>query len=189
MDARARTLLIFAHPALERARVNPAMLAAAETLPDLSVRDLYELYPDFAVDVPAEQRALLEHDLIVLQFPLYWYSGPSLLKEWLDLVFQHGFAYGERGCALAGKTLHCALSTGGPDHSYTAGGFNDRSLDDFLLPWSQTAGLCRMHWSPPFAVHGAGLLSDRDLARETDRYRTHLSALADTAPITRRVPA
>jgi len=182
MTVRARTLLIFAHPALERARLNPAMIAAVQDLPDLSVRDLYELYPDFAVDVPAEQRALMEHDLIVLQFPFYWYSTPSLLKEWLDLVFLHGFAYGDRGRCLQGKTLLCAVSTGGPGPSYAADGHNLHSLDDYLLPWSQTAALCRMRWAPPFAVHAAALIDADKLARETGRYRDHLVALATAAP-------
>ena len=46
-----------------------------------------------------EQQRLADHDLIVLQFPLYWYTGPALLKEWLDLVWLQGFAYGESGGA------------------------------------------------------------------------------------------
>jgi glutathione-regulated potassium-efflux system ancillary protein KefG len=105
--ARARTLLVFTHPALERTRVNWAMAEAARTVEGVTFHDLYEAYPDFAVDVDEEQQRLTAHDLIVLQFPLYWYTGPALLKEWLDLVWLQDFAYGEKA-ALQGKTLRPA---------------------------------------------------------------------------------
>ena len=75
------TLVIFAHPVFERARVAPGLLAAAEGAPDVEVRDLYELYPDFTIDVEAEQQALLRHERIVLQFPFYWYSAPAMMKQ------------------------------------------------------------------------------------------------------------
>ena len=58
------------------------------------LHDLYEAYPDFLIDVEAEQALLLEHDVIVFQHPVYWYSSPAILKEWQDLVLEHGFAYG-----------------------------------------------------------------------------------------------
>src|SRR4051812_40746296 len=105
-----RTLVIFAHPVLERARVGPGLLAAAQGAPNVEIRDLYELYPDFTIDVDAEQEALLRHDRVVLQFPFFWYSAPALLKEWLDLVLTHGFAYGETGLSLKDKVMACAIS-------------------------------------------------------------------------------
>ncbi len=185
-NEHARTLLIFAHPALERARLNPVLLAAVADLPGVTVRDLYELYPDFAVDVPEEHRLLAEHDLIVLQFPLYWYAAPALLKEWVDVVWLPGFAYGAGGGAMAGKTLMCAVTTGSGEESYAGFSACDPTLEDFLLPWAQAARLAEMRWSPPFSVHAATLLSDGVLAAEAARYRERLIDLART---TRRGPA
>ena len=91
-------LLVLAHPALERSRANQALLSAAvgaarRRADTTSTR----AYPDFLVDVPKEQKRLIAHDIIALQFPLYWYSTPSLLKEWIDAVWLHGFAYGRAG--------------------------------------------------------------------------------------------
>jgi glutathione-regulated potassium-efflux system ancillary protein KefG len=171
------TLVVFAHPALERARVNAALGDAAARTPGVTFHDLYETYPDFAIDVRAEQKRLCAHELIVLQFPLYWYSTPALLKEWLDLVWLHGYAYGDTGRALEGKTLACAVSTGGRQDAYGPGGGNRYTLEEFLRPLEQTARLCRMHWAEPFVVHGAGLLSEQDLSRERERYRSHLNGL------------
>lgn len=177
----ARTLIVFAHPALERARINPAMLDAARAVPGVTVHDLYEVYPDFTIDVPGEQQLLLDHDLIVLQFPLYWYSAPALLKEWLDLVWLHGFAYGQAGTRLRGKTLFCAVSTGGRQEAYRTDGHNRFTVAEFLRPFEQTAHLCGMRWAEPFAVHAAAVIDPDDLDRCLAEYRERVRGLAAEA--------
>src|SRR3989338_1116681 len=104
-------LLVFAHPALERSRANAVLAEAAKQAAGVTFHDLYETYPDFVIDVDAEQEKLLAHQVIALQFPFYWYSTPALLKEWLDLVWLHGFAYGKGGDRLKGKQLFFACTT------------------------------------------------------------------------------
>lgn len=69
-----RILILFAHPRLEKSRINRALIAGLPKHPDITFRDLYELYPDFHVDIPREQRLLADHDIIVLHHPFYWYS-------------------------------------------------------------------------------------------------------------------
>ncbi len=81
-----KVLILFAHPALEKSRVNKPLLQLANTLENVTIHDLYELYPDFNIDVPHEQQLLLEHDIILWHHPLYWYHAPALLKQWIDLV-------------------------------------------------------------------------------------------------------
>ena len=176
------TLVLFAHPAVERARLGPMMAEAAAGMPDVEVRDLYELYPDFTVDVATEQRALKRAGRVVMQFPFYWYSTPALLKEWMDLVLTHNFAYGAKGYALEGKILACALSTGGADYAYGEGGHNRYSVHDFLRPIEQTARLCRMTWERPFTVHGAAVLSEDERAATVERYRRWLTRLGPEDP-------
>lgn len=175
MTRPANTLVVFAHPALERARVGAAMIAAAGAAPGVEVRDLYELYPDFAIDVEAEQAALAAADTVILQFPFFWYSTPALMKEWLDLVLTHGFAYGVAGMALKGKTLACAISTGGGARAYQDKGYNRFTIEDFLRPLDQTAHLCRMKWVKPFVIHDAAVLTPADLEREAARYVAFLA--------------
>jgi glutathione-regulated potassium-efflux system ancillary protein KefG len=173
-------LLVLAHPAFERARANAAMLDAARTLDGVAIDDLYELYPDFAIDVRREQELLATHGLIVLQFPLYWYSAPALLKEWLDLVWLHGFAYGETAGALRGKTLLCAVSTGAQAQSYDRSGLHRYTIAEFLRPFEQTARLCDMRWAEPFVLHGAALLDDAALRGEALRYAARLRDLSSS---------
>ena len=180
--AATRTLLVFAHPALERGRVNPAMAEAASSLPDLTAHDLYEVYPDFTIDVRAEQKRLLKHDLIVLQFPLYWFAPPALLKEWLDLVWTRGFAFGEPG-KMKGRTLMCAVTTGANREAYDASGAYRFDMGEFLRPLERIAEYCGLAWAEPFVLHGRETADAGGLARGLTRYREHLErAIAATAP-------
>jgi len=173
-----RILILFAHPAFETSRVHRRLAAAVEGLPGTTFRDLYEAYPDFDVDVEREQALLVEHDLIVLQHPVFWYSVPPLLKQWFDLVLQHGWAYGSEGTALAGKRVLCALSTGGRKEAYRHGGHNRFTLRELLAPIEQTFVLCGMEYLPPFVVHGAHGMKAPEIERHARAYRKLLEALS-----------
>ena len=170
-------LILFAHPALEKSRVHRAMLDAVPTRAGITLHDLYEAYPDLDVDVVREQALLEAHDVVVLQFPFYWYSTPPMLKQWQDLVLEHGWAYGATGTRLAGKTLLCALSAGGPQHAYRPEGYNRFTVRQLLAPIEQTATLCRMRYVAPFVVHGTHRLEPAEVAREAARYGRLLDRL------------
>lgn len=173
-------LLLLAHPAFEKSRANRALLNAVQGLDGVHIHDLYEEYPDFAVDVKREQSLLAEHDLIVVQHPFYWYSVPALLKEWIDLVFEYGFAFGEEGRALEGKLWLSAVTAGGSEDSYCRAGGNRYTVRELLAPLEQTARLCRMQFLPPFFVFGThGLRDSTDFDSHGAQYRTLLVALRD----------
>ena len=174
-------LLVVAHPALERSRVNRRMLQAAQEVAGLTLHDLYEVYPDFTIDVRAEQKRLVDHAVIGLQFPLYWYSVPALLKEWLDLVWLYGFAYGRGGAAMKGKRLFVACTTGGRAETYGPDGCNTYTVEEFLRPLEQTARLCGMAWEKPFVLHASGAKTELALQAGADAYRRRLAALAAVA--------
>lgn len=176
-----RVLILFAHPALQKSRIHRPLLRAVRGLDSVTVHDLYEAYPDFDVDVAHEQRLLAEHDAIVLQHPFYWYSTPPLVKQWEDLVLEHGWAYGTGGTALAGKTLLCAVSTGGSEGSYAADGANRHSVADLLKPIELTARLCALDYLPPFVVHGTHALGAEEIAAAARDYRRLVEALRDGA--------
>ena len=112
-------LILFAHPALEKSRVNRRLVDAVRSLDGVTFHDLYEAYPEFDVDVRREQQLLEEHAVVVLQHPLFWYSTPALVKQWEDLVLEHGWAYGASGTALAGKPVLNVVTTGGPERAYS----------------------------------------------------------------------
>jgi glutathione-regulated potassium-efflux system ancillary protein KefF len=169
--------LFFAHPYPDRSRANRELLAAVAGLDGLELRGLYDLYPDFDIDVEAEQAALVRAHAIVLQHPLYWYSVPGLLKHWFDKVLVRGFAYGPGGRALHGKRCLWVTTTGGERESYAAGAVHARPFSDYVPVVEQTARFCGMAWEPPLILHGAQRVSAEELADHGALYRTRLEAL------------
>lgn len=148
-------------------------------LSHVTVQDLYELYPEFDVDPRAEQELLEQHPIIVFQHPLYWYSTPALLKQWLDIVLEHGWAYGTGGDALRGKRVLSAVTAGGDQGAYQPGGFHDISLDDLLAPLRQTARLCGMEYLKPHVGFGTFGMNEKDVARSTESYVKRLVELGE----------
>ena len=150
-----RILILFAHPSLDRSEVNGPMFEAASELDGITPVDIYAEYPDFQIDIEREQQRLLDHDVIVFQHPMYWYSTPAILKEWQDLVLEHGFAYGSSGTALHGKFFFSALTAGGKETAYKTEGYNHFTIRELLHPLEQMAILCGMIYLPAFALFGA----------------------------------
>jgi glutathione-regulated potassium-efflux system ancillary protein KefG len=175
----SRVLVLFAHPALHKSRVHRRLVAVAERTAGVTLHDLYEAYPDFDIDVPREQELLLAHDVIVLQHPFYWYSTPAILKQWEDLVLEHGWAYGSRGTMLQGKRVMSAITVGGREAAYGAEGHNRRTVQEFLYPIEQTVRLCRMDYLPPFLVLGTHLMTAPDIERAAAAYGRVLAGLRD----------
>lgn len=174
-----KILILFAHPTLEKSRINIKLTTAVKKLSDVTFNNLYESYPDFYIDVVREQQMLMMHDIIVWQHPFYWYSSPALLKEWFDLVLQHGFAYGEKGRALEGKTVLSVVSTGGRREVYSREGRNHYSLNQFLVPFKQSANLCRMDYLPPYIIHGSHTITDVEIDQHVEQYIQLLTDLRD----------
>jgi glutathione-regulated potassium-efflux system ancillary protein KefF len=177
----ADILVLVAHPELEQSRANRRMLVAARALEAamprrIAVRDLYALYPDYLIDVPAEQALLAAAKLVVWQQPIHWYGMPPLLKLWLDDVLAFGWAYGPGGTAVRGKDLWLAATTGGPEQSYRPDSYNRYFFDAFLPPYEQTAALCGMRFLPPLVLHGAHKAAESELAAHAERYAAHLAS-------------
>jgi glutathione-regulated potassium-efflux system ancillary protein KefF len=172
--------VIHAHPYLSRSRTNRALAEALRALPDLDLRSLYDLYPDFDIDVFAEQQALSRARLVVLLHPVYWYSVPGLLKHWFDKVLAFGWAYGEGGTALHGKHCLWVPTTGGDERAFALTGMHAHPFASFVPVIEQTAHFCGMRWEPPQIVHGADAIDDARLSKNAaalvDRlasWRTH----------------
>ncbi|CRI63644.1 putative NAD(P)H oxidoreductase [Thiocapsa sp. KS1] len=148
-------LVLFAHPSLDRSEVNRPLMQATANVEGVTLVDLYAEYPDFQIDIDREQGRLLVHEVIVFMHPIYWYSTPAILKEWQDLVLEHGFAYGSKGTALQGKIFFSAVTASGGEAAYQAEGFNHFTIRELLRPLEQTASMCGMRYLPPFALFGA----------------------------------
>lgn len=165
-----RVLILFAHPAFGKSRVHRQLVRAVQSLDGVTFHDLYEAYPDYDIDVAQEQALLTAHDVVVLQHPFYWYSVPPLVKQWFDLVLEHGWAYGSTGTALAGKTCQSAITVGGRETGYGPSSFNHYTIPEFLAPVEATARLCRMQWATPFIVAGTHAITPDGIERAASEY-------------------
>ncbi|MEM6883525.1 MAG: NAD(P)H-dependent oxidoreductase [Verrucomicrobiota bacterium] len=175
-----KVLIQFAHPARSKSKMNNALHDAVDGLENVTINDLYAQYPDFMIDIPREQKLCEEHDVIVFQHPFYWYSTPSIMKEWEDLVLQHGWAYGSQGDALQGKLYMQAITAGGDGDTYQHDGYNEFTVEELLSPYRATAKLCGMVWLKPFAIYGIHQgLSKEEIASHAAGYRQAITDLRD----------
>jgi putative NADPH-quinone reductase len=156
------------------------MARQAAEHPQVSFVDLYQEYPRFEIDVDLEQKRLLEHDIILFQHPLFWYSTPSIIKEWTDLVLEHGFAFGQGGDHLKGKIMMNAFTAAGPEDAYTTQGYQHYPLRIFLTPWEQTARLCHMQYAAPYVLYSAiTAKEDKEIAQHIQGHAKLLDAICN----------
>ncbi|MCL2913902.1 NAD(P)H-dependent oxidoreductase [Shewanella corallii] len=126
------TLLISGHPNLEKSVANQGILDLLADESNITVRKLDTLYPDYRIDIAAEQAALQSADTIVFQFPLYWSTYPAIMKIWFDEVFTYNFAFGPEGDKLKGKRVILSITCGATANSYSEGEFNFFPLPQYL---------------------------------------------------------
>ncbi len=176
-----KVLINFAHPARSHSKINSALRAAVQDIKGVTINDLYAQYPDFMIDTEREQVLCETHDVIIFQHPLYWYSTPAIIKEWMDLVLEHGWAYGTTGKALEGKIFLQALSGGGDADTYQREGLNRFTIEELTSPMQATANLCCLRWLPPFTVLGAHRgLPHAEIEAHAEDYRRVVLALKNS---------
>ena len=174
-----KILILFAHPALQRSIVNREIIKVFANIENLTFRDLYEAYPQMDIDVEEEQEILVNHDIIVFMFPMFWYSTPAILKEWQDLVLEHDWAYGSKGNMLKDKLFFSILTTGGKVEAYKKEGYNGYTIREFLRPLEQMSKLCKMIYLPPYAVSGTHSITKEMLENHKNNIRNLISKLME----------
>lgn len=173
----ADVLLLFAHPALHLSRVHARLLRLAHGASHVTVHDLYAAYPDEFIFARHEQDLLDAHEVVLMQFPLYWFSTPGILKSWQDIVLEYGYAFGDGGNALEGKYFGVVTSTGGRDYSFQRGRGYRFAVRDYLIALESMAGLCGMRYIPPFVIHDSRRLDEEKFDLQARNYRFFLDTL------------
>ena len=170
----SKVLVVLAHPNIEGSLGNKGILENFKKLyPDAEIDELYKLYPDFKIDVNKEQEKLTKADFIILQFPIFWYNAPALLRQWFESVLTHGFAYGSKGKALEGKKLLLSITTGSPAEAYKEGGMQNYSMEDLTKGFHQLANLCSMKYEG-FILTGNLLFFLKDKPEELKKMKDRL---------------
>ena len=166
-------LVVHAHPYPRSSRACAALLTGIRDVHPMEVRSIYELYPDFDIDVAAEQAALERAGLIVWLHPLYWYTVPGLMKHWFDAVLLGGWAHGEGGAALEGKDCLWTVTTGDLE-KYAVEAPHAHKFEAFIPVVEQTARYCGMNWLEPFVLHDSHEIDEEHLARAGRKLRGRL---------------
>src|SRR5260221_6508607 len=145
-----------------------------------------------AIDIASEQRKLLAADAVILQFPLWWFGMPAILKGWVDRVFAYGLAYGFKGAGnryrygeggLKGKRALLCVTVGGPAKDYSARGING-PLEQLLFPITHgTLFFPGMDVLPTYAVYGTGGITAEGVAAAKATWCLRLEGLFEDAPI------
>jgi glutathione-regulated potassium-efflux system ancillary protein KefG len=176
-------LYLFAHPNFSQSVTNKALLEEVLQHSQFLVRDLYEIYADFHIDVKREQELMKDYDGIILHFPMRWYSMPSLLKEWIDVVLTPGFAFGPKGNKLEDKLLVPVITAGGSQASYQYEGANHCPLPMYLLALEQTARFCKMHYVRPIIFYGVHRYNEEQIWKAREDFREELTKLVSSKEI------
>lgn len=152
-----KTLVIVSHPYFARSAAIKALQQTAESLPDVTVRNLEALYGDdtSAFDIAAEQQASDAAERIVFLFPIHWFNLTPMLKAYLNEVWTFGWAFGPNGTALKGKALQVVVTAGASAHTYSDAGIIESNMDDVLTPLKASALYVGMRYLPPLAFYQA----------------------------------
>jgi NAD(P)H dehydrogenase (quinone) len=140
-----------------------------------------------APDIQEEIGKLLWCDLLILNFPVYWFSVPAILKGWIDRVLVSGLVYGgkrfyDQG-GLKGKRAALSMTIGGQPHMLEAGGVHG-PLEDMLRPLQRgTLAYTGLDVLPPFVGWHVPYIGDEARADLMRDYRSYLEHLHDSTPM------
>lgn len=175
MDKNAKQVVVLlVHPDLKNSQANKALMDTITDLEEVAIYDLYEMRPEDACDVDFWSKIISQSSALVFQFPLYWMSAPSLLKQWLDEVF----TYLAKTPAVAGKALLVAVTTGAECSAYRSGGRNSFTIDELLRPYQATAIHAGMIWQTPVVAYGIGTANaGKSIAEGANNYKQKIETL------------
>ena len=153
-----KIVVIMAHQNLNESVLNKRIKEELQDEDNVVYKDLTSLYGDFNIDIKQEHEDLKSASKIIFQFPLYWYTIPSLLKKYVDDVFSYGFAYELNdgvfmALALKDKEFQMIVTIGAKKESYEGEG--RLSVEECLNSSSYTAKLLGMKELDMFKIHGA----------------------------------
>lgn len=174
-----KILINLVHPNIEESIVNKRLLNGIKDIKNITVNNLYKEYPDFKIDVQREQQLLLDNDIILFQFPMYWFSSPSLLKEWFDTVLTFGFAFGGT-YKLKDKSFAVAVSCGGSEDTFSENGKDKKRVEELLYPFAITANYVKMDYKDEYITYDTETqLSDEILDKYKEDYIEYVKGLLE----------
>ena len=164
---------------INKAKLNLENKKVFEKYPDkFTIHNLYEVYPNELIDIEKEQKLIEEHSSLILQFPIYWFNCPPLMKKWLDEVFTEGWAYGKNGNKLLNRNVGLAVTAGIDEKNYSEVGKYKHSLKEILLPFEITFNYCSANYKGFNAFYSAEFeATDKRIKESIPQYINFLNSI------------
>ncbi len=162
---KKKTLVIMAHSNPNDSKINKRIKETLKDQEHIIYKDIKSLYENFDFDVAKEQGDLVNVDKVIFQFPLYWFTAPSILKQWTDEVFTYGFAftYDKNGTwktlKLQDKQFQMIVTIGASEEEYEQMGVK---VKECLTSYSVTAYSLGMKELDPFLLYGVDSIKYSD---------------------------
>ncbi len=179
--AAPHVLFVAGHPDMQKS-VAASIIAdeVEKNVENVEVLRLGNEYPTYTIDVEKERERVLRADVIVFHYPIWWYSGPAIFKNWQEQVFTFGFAHDAKGGMLNGRTMILSMTSGAPASDYQLGGRMNYPMDVFQLPIYQMGELCGLDFGGMVYTGGFNLgLRDKMRAQQTDMAKAHAAQLIE----------
>lgn len=137
-------------------------------------------------DILDQQDKVAAADLIVFQFPLWWYGVPAIMKGWAERILTHGFAYDDEHVfehgLLQGKLAMLSLTTGATRAELDADSRHTGTVEQFLRPFSGgVIGFCGIEVVDPFVAYAVGHMGEAGRRHTLDLLRTRIDGIAGSA--------
>lgn len=165
-----KTLIIVAHP---QRNESVTQTFFRDSLANLDNVTWHPIEPQF--DVKEERQLLISNDRIILQFPLYWYSAPALMKKWIDDVFGDTFALAPE-FVMEDRELGLVVTTASAGDDFGAGKPEQFTMSEILRPFEAMAKKVKMKYLAPFVVHQFGYQTEEQheqLLTDYQQYATN----------------
>ena len=146
--------------------------------------DQQAIAPDIAIEIAKLQKA----DLLILNFPLFWFSVPAIMKGWIDRVLISGVCYGgmrfyDQG-GLKGKKALVTLTLGGREHMFGENAIHGELVDGMLRPLLRgTLAYVGLEVLPPFIGYHVPYISQEAREQILVDYKHYLANLNDLTPL------
>lgn len=169
-----KTLVLVSHPKATASATQTFLKTSADYLDNVTWRSIDDLYSANQINIVDEQKRLRAFDRIIFQFPMYWYTSPASLKQYMDDVFTRKFIVAKHW--LKNKELGLVITLGDSLADFQAGGREQFTISELMKPFEAFANKAGMVYLKSFIIDQFGYLNVLKKQELLVSYLQYLSA-------------
>lgn len=170
-----RTLVLITHDHLEDSSTHQFLMASGKAMTQVDYIDLKKELREGVFHSGPELDRLFEYDRIIFQFNMIWYQAPSLLKQWIDQVFDENLNLAKVRAALKNKELGIVVAMGVKADAYQLGGHENVTVSELMAPLAAFARYFDMKFLPIFDIYQFAYKSESEKMELLVDYTYYLS--------------